>query len=71
MLWGKQYFFLDTNKWLEEHGADPLPASQPQPRLSGSRFEAHSAPSARISRGESHAATAGGATARPIVAVSV
>ena len=24
MLWSKQYFFLDANKWLEEHGADPL-----------------------------------------------
>jgi hypothetical protein len=29
MLWTKQYFFLDTNKWLEEHGADPL---RPNPR---------------------------------------
>jgi hypothetical protein len=29
MLWGKQYFFLDANKWLEEHDADPLrPASR-------------------------------------------
>jgi hypothetical protein len=24
MLWTKQYFFLDANKWLEEHGADPM-----------------------------------------------
>src|SRR3954453_3529544 len=24
MLWSKQYFFFDANKWLEEHGADPL-----------------------------------------------
>jgi hypothetical protein len=24
MLWGKQYFFLDANRWLEEHDADPL-----------------------------------------------
>jgi Glycosyl hydrolase family 63 C-terminal domain len=24
MLWSKQYFFLDANKWLEEHGADPF-----------------------------------------------
>ena len=24
MLWSKQYFFLDANKWLEEHGADPM-----------------------------------------------
>ena len=24
MLWSKQYFFLDANKWLEEHYADPL-----------------------------------------------
>jgi len=29
MLWGKQYFYLDANKWLEEHGADPL---RPNPR---------------------------------------
>jgi hypothetical protein len=24
MLWSKQHFFLDANKWLEEHGADPM-----------------------------------------------
>jgi hypothetical protein len=24
MLWSKQYFFYDTNKWLKEHGADSL-----------------------------------------------
>ena len=24
MLWSKQYFFLDTDKWLQEHGADPM-----------------------------------------------
>jgi hypothetical protein len=24
MLWSKQYFFLDADKWLEEHGADPM-----------------------------------------------
>jgi len=24
MLWGKQYYFLDADKWLVEHGADPL-----------------------------------------------
>jgi hypothetical protein len=24
MLWSKQYFFYDTEKWLEEHGADPM-----------------------------------------------
>jgi hypothetical protein len=30
MLWSKQYFYLDVNKWLEEHGADPLrPDSRP------------------------------------------
>jgi len=26
MLWSKQYFFLDVDKWLEEHGIDPLKA---------------------------------------------
>ncbi|MBV8615479.1 MAG: hypothetical protein JOY66_17170, partial [Acetobacteraceae bacterium] len=24
MLWSKQYFFYDVNKWLEEHGVDTL-----------------------------------------------
>jgi hypothetical protein len=24
MLWSKQYFSLDVDKWLEEHGADPM-----------------------------------------------
>jgi hypothetical protein len=24
MLWSKQYFFYDVDKWLEEHDADPL-----------------------------------------------
>ena len=24
MLWTKQYFFFDVDKWLREHGADPL-----------------------------------------------
>jgi len=24
MLWGKQHFFYDVDKWLEEHRADPL-----------------------------------------------
>jgi hypothetical protein len=24
MLWGKQFFFYDVDKWLEEHRADPL-----------------------------------------------
>ena len=27
MLWTKQYFFLDANKWLEGHGADPMQLS--------------------------------------------
>ena len=30
MLWSKQYFFLDTDKWLEEHGADPMQPSARQ-----------------------------------------
>jgi hypothetical protein len=29
MLWSKQYFFYDTDKWLEEHGFDPM---HPTPR---------------------------------------
>ncbi len=24
MLWSKQYFFFDVNKWLQEHGVDPV-----------------------------------------------
>jgi Glycosyl hydrolase family 63 C-terminal domain len=32
MLWSKQYFFYDTDKWLEEHGADPLHPSARQVR---------------------------------------
>jgi hypothetical protein len=24
MLWGKQYFFFDVDKWLSEHGEDPM-----------------------------------------------
>ena len=29
MLWSKQHFFLDADKWLEEHGFDPM---RPTPR---------------------------------------
>ena len=29
MLWSKQYFFFDLDKWLREHGIDPL---RPSPR---------------------------------------
>src|SRR5215472_1195533 len=29
MLWSKQYFFFDLDKWLREHGVDPL---RPSPR---------------------------------------
>ena len=29
MLWSKQYFFFDLDKWLHEHGIDPL---RPSPR---------------------------------------
>ena len=24
MLWSKQSFFLDADKWIDEHGADPM-----------------------------------------------
>ena len=34
MLWSKQYFFLDTDKWLEEHGVDPMsPTASAEPRM--------------------------------------
>jgi len=32
MLWSKQHFFYDTDKWLEEHGADPMQPSSRQVR---------------------------------------
>ena len=30
MLWSKQYYLLDVERWLVDHGADPL---DPDPRL--------------------------------------
>ena len=36
MLWSKQYYFFDVDRWLEEHGAHPLHGQRdagPQPRL--------------------------------------
>ncbi|HEX4616113.1 MAG TPA: glucosidase [Stellaceae bacterium] len=32
MLWSKQYFFLDADKWLEEHGVNPMHPSTRQVR---------------------------------------
>jgi hypothetical protein len=33
MLWSKQYYFFDVNRWLEERGNDPyLPSSKASPR---------------------------------------
>ena len=29
MLWSKQYFFFDVNKWLQEHGVDPMRPTRP------------------------------------------
>jgi len=34
MLWSKQYFGFDLDKWLEEHGVDPLRAGSRQMRNS-------------------------------------
>ncbi len=34
MLWSKQYFGFDVDKWLEEHGADPLRPDAPRIRNS-------------------------------------
>ena len=35
MLWSKQYFFFDIDKWLEEHGVDAMrpTAASAQPRV--------------------------------------
>ncbi|OIJ64418.1 MGH1-like glycoside hydrolase domain-containing protein [Streptomyces mangrovisoli] len=35
MLWSKQYYYLDVERWLAEHGADPLAAD---PRLRNSAW---------------------------------
>ncbi|HXJ92583.1 MAG TPA: glucosidase [Terriglobia bacterium] len=32
MLWSKQYFYYDVDKWLEEHGADPFKPRRHAPR---------------------------------------
>jgi hypothetical protein len=32
MLWSKQFYFYDVDKWLEEHGADPFTLGQHAPR---------------------------------------
>jgi Glycosyl hydrolase family 63 C-terminal domain len=32
MLWSKQFFFYDTDKWLEEHGVEPLQPTTRQVR---------------------------------------
>jgi hypothetical protein len=33
MLWSKQYFYFDVNRWLEERGSDPyLPSAKKAPR---------------------------------------
>ncbi len=34
MLWGKQYYFLEADKWLEEHGVDPTRTATRQVRNS-------------------------------------
>ena len=34
MLWSKQYFSLDVDKWLAEHGADPMRTGSPHIRNS-------------------------------------
>ena len=31
MLWSKQYYFFDVDKWLEEHGVDPFADVGPRP----------------------------------------
>ncbi|GGN15149.1 MGH1-like glycoside hydrolase domain-containing protein [Streptomyces fuscichromogenes] len=35
MLWSKQYYYLDVERWLTEHGADPLAAD---PRIRNSAW---------------------------------
>jgi hypothetical protein len=34
MLWSKQFFYFDVDKWLEEHGADPMKPGARQMRNS-------------------------------------
>ena len=38
MLWSKQFFFLDADKWLEEHGVDGL---RPSPQVAQSGMVPH------------------------------
>jgi hypothetical protein len=33
MLWSKQYFFFDVDKWLKEHGVDPMHPASGQPQI--------------------------------------
>src|SRR5262249_23633882 len=32
MLWSKQFYYYDVDKWLEEHGADPFKPRRRAPR---------------------------------------
>ena len=32
MLWSKQFYYYDVEKWLEEHGADPFKPRHHAPR---------------------------------------
>ena len=32
MLWSKQFYYYDVDKWLEERGADPFQRTRPAPR---------------------------------------
>src|SRR5208283_5923449 len=34
MLWSKQYFFYDVDKWLTEHGEDPMKPGSRSGRIS-------------------------------------
>ena len=50
MLCGKQYYFFDANKWLEEHGVDPFAtsASTVRNREWGHMTSRRNSPSGRV-----------------------
>jgi hypothetical protein len=32
MMWTKQFYYFDVNRWLEERGSDPFPPHEAAPR---------------------------------------
>jgi hypothetical protein len=43
MLWSKQFYYYDVDKWLEEHGADPFESEGPRAPRNGHWHHMHNA----------------------------